>query len=100
VRSFVEAKVYILTFGQVFYFIKPTPANLAAYERWSGTELQSSWLGDMVDEVTKITLTAGNTMIIPRYALTFFDTVLGIDPSVSSYPKVDGYMRYTHLLIP
>jgi type II secretory pathway component PulM len=53
-------------FYQVFYFIKPTSANLAAYERWSGTELQThAWLGDMVDEVVKVELTAGNTMIIP-----------------------------------
>jgi F-box and leucine-rich repeat protein 10/11 len=51
---------------QVFYFIKPTPANLAAYERWSGTEAQGhTWLGDMVDEVMKVTLVEGNTMIIP-----------------------------------
>jgi len=50
----------------VFYFIRPTPANLAAYERWSGTELQNnSWLGDMVDEVVKVTLHPGNTMFIP-----------------------------------
>lgn len=55
-----------LTTSQVFYFIRPTPANLAAYERWSGTELQSNvWLGDMVDEVVKVTLNTGNTMIIP-----------------------------------
>jgi len=52
--------------AQVFYFIKPTPANLAAYERWSGTEVQNhTWLGDMVDEVMKVTLVQGNTMIIP-----------------------------------
>ena len=51
---------------QVFYFIRPTPANLAAYERWSGTEVQNhSWLGDMCDEVFKVELKAGNTMIIP-----------------------------------
>lgn len=51
---------------QVFYFIKPTTANLAAYERWSGSELQyQSWLGDLVDEVFKVVLTQGNTMIIP-----------------------------------
>lgn len=50
----------------MFYFIKPTPANLAAYERWSGTEIQNhAWLGDMVDEVMKVELHAGNTMIIP-----------------------------------
>jgi len=51
---------------QVFYFIRPTLANFQAYERWSGTEMQSNvWLGDMVDEVVKVTLHAGNTMIIP-----------------------------------
>jgi len=51
---------------KVFYFIKPTPANLAAYEKWSGSEIQShAWLGDMVDEVFKVTLQEGNTMIIP-----------------------------------
>jgi len=52
--------------NQIFYFIRPTAANLAAYERWSGTELQyQSWLGDMVDEVFKVELKQGNTMIIP-----------------------------------
>jgi F-box/leucine-rich repeat protein 10/11 len=51
---------------QIFYFIRPTPANLDAYERWSGTDIQNhAWLGDMVDEVFKIVLTEGNTMIIP-----------------------------------
>ncbi|KAF8436936.1 Clavaminate synthase-like protein [Boletus edulis BED1] len=66
--DFAGSSVYyhILRGSKVFYFIRPTPANLAAYERWSGTELQSSiWLGDMVDEVVKVTLYPGNTMIIP-----------------------------------
>ncbi|KAJ7734938.1 jumonji superfamily protein [Mycena maculata] len=65
--DFAGSSVYyhILRGSKVFYFIKPTSANLAAYERWSGTELQSSWLGDLVPEVTKVVLTAGNTMIIP-----------------------------------
>ncbi|KAJ7490053.1 jumonji superfamily protein [Mycena galericulata] len=65
--DFAGSSVYyhVLRGSKVFYFIKPTPANLAAYERWSGTELQSSWLGDMVPEVTKVVLSAGNTMIIP-----------------------------------
>ncbi|KAH7889882.1 hypothetical protein F5I97DRAFT_1848318 [Phlebopus sp. FC_14] len=66
--DFAGSSVYyhILHGIKVFYFIRPTPANLAAYERWSGTELQSNvWLGDMVDEVVKVTLRAGNTMIIP-----------------------------------
>ncbi|KAF8185034.1 hypothetical protein K438DRAFT_1837300 [Mycena galopus ATCC 62051] len=65
--DFAGSSVYyhILRGSKVFYFIKPTPANLAIYERWSGSELQSSWLGDLVDEVIKVTLTEGNTMIIP-----------------------------------
>lgn len=53
--------------AQVFFFIRPTEANLAAYGQWSGSsELQSStWLPDMCDEVRKVTLVAGDTMIIP-----------------------------------
>ncbi|EJF62505.1 Clavaminate synthase-like protein [Dichomitus squalens LYAD-421 SS1] len=66
--DFAGSSVYyhILHGQKVFYFIRPTPANLAAYERWSGTEIQNhSWLGDMCDEVFKVELQAGNTMIIP-----------------------------------
>jgi hypothetical protein len=70
--SFVDPK-YVFSHGlpswplqaflKVFYFIRPTPANLASYERWSGTDLQSStWLGDLVDEVVKVELVEGNTM--------------------------------------
>jgi len=66
--DFAGSSVYyhILHGSKVFYFIRPTPSNLAAYEKWSGTELQNhTWLGDMVDEVVKVELTEGNTMIIP-----------------------------------
>ncbi|KAH9951433.1 JmjC domain-containing histone demethylation protein 1 [Amylocystis lapponica] len=66
--DFAGSSVYyhILYGEKVFYFIRPTPANLHAYERWSGTEMQNhSWLGDMCDEVFKVELTEGNTMIIP-----------------------------------
>ncbi|KAI8998935.1 Clavaminate synthase-like protein [Trametes punicea] len=66
--DFAGSSVYyhVLNGSKVFYFIRPTPANLAAYERWSGTEVQNhSWLGDMCDEVFKVELKAGNTMIIP-----------------------------------
>lgn len=57
---------HILKGAKTFYFIRPTPANLAAYEKWSGSEIQNhTWLGDMVDEVIKVELVAGNTMIIP-----------------------------------
>jgi len=48
---------------QTFYFIRPTAANLAAYERWSSSDMQSNtWLGDLVDEVVKVELVEGNTM--------------------------------------
>ncbi|KAH8829714.1 JmjC domain-containing histone demethylation protein 1 [Flagelloscypha sp. PMI_526] len=66
--DFAGSSVYyhILRGSKIFYFIRPTPANLAAYEKWSGTELQTTtWLGDLVDEVVRVTLTEGNTMIIP-----------------------------------
>ncbi|KAH7907975.1 hypothetical protein BJ138DRAFT_1158714 [Hygrophoropsis aurantiaca] len=66
--DFAGSSVYyhILRGSKIFYFIRPTLTNLAAYEKWSGTELQNNvWLGDMVDEVIKVTLEEGNTMIIP-----------------------------------
>ncbi|KAG6845029.1 hypothetical protein H0H87_001366 [Tephrocybe sp. NHM501043] len=66
--DFAGSSVYyhILNGSKVFYFVRPTSENLAAYERWSGTELQNhSWLGDMVDDVYKVELKQGNTMIIP-----------------------------------
>ncbi|KAH9984732.1 jumonji protein [Russula compacta] len=66
--DFAGSSVYyhILRGSKTFLFIRPTPANLASYERWSGSEIQShTWLGDMVDEVIKVDLSEGNTMIIP-----------------------------------
>ncbi|TEB36060.1 Clavaminate synthase-like protein [Coprinellus micaceus] len=66
--DFAGSSVYyhILSGSKVFYFVRPTPANLDAYQRWSGSELQNqTWLGDMADAVYRVELTAGNTMIIP-----------------------------------
>ncbi|KAF8197423.1 jumonji superfamily protein [Pholiota molesta] len=66
--DFAGSSVYyhILHGSKIFYFIRPTAANLAAYEKWSGSEIQNqTWLGDMVDEVFKVELVEGNTMIIP-----------------------------------
>jgi hypothetical protein len=51
---------------ETFFFARPTPENLVAYERWSGSEIQTTtWLGDLVDKVYKVELVQGNTMIIP-----------------------------------
>ncbi|KAM0789651.1 hypothetical protein ACM66B_000453 [Microbotryomycetes sp. NB124-2] len=67
--DFAGSSVYyhILRGGKVFYFIRPTPENLLAYERWSGSQekQENTWLGDDVDCVYKVTLQPGNTMIIP-----------------------------------
>ncbi|CAK9781731.1 unnamed protein product [Cutaneotrichosporon oleaginosum] len=67
--DFAASSVYynVHTGSKVFFFIRPTAANLAAYARWSGShELQqTTWLPDLCDEVRKVTLVAGDTMIIP-----------------------------------
>ncbi|PLW13949.1 hypothetical protein PCANC_13963 [Puccinia coronata f. sp. avenae] len=58
---------HILRGAKTFYFIRPTVANLAKYERWSGSSnlQESTWLGDQVNVVYKVSLTAGQTMMIP-----------------------------------
>lgn len=58
---------HVLRGSKTFYFIRPTPSNLQKYETWSGDpDLQeSTWLGDQVDIVYKVSLQAGHTMIIP-----------------------------------
>ncbi|ORX38273.1 hypothetical protein BD324DRAFT_620219 [Kockovaella imperatae] len=67
--DFAASSVYytVHTGAKTFFFIRPTPKNLAAYAEWSGSyELQqNTWLGSMCDEVRKVTLHAGDTMIIP-----------------------------------
>ncbi|KAG8701282.1 JmjC domain-containing histone demethylation protein 1 [Ceratobasidium sp. 394] len=66
--DFAGSSVYyhILRGSKVFYFVRPTPANLSAYEKWSGSEKQeTTWFGDLVDKVIKVELTEGNTMLIP-----------------------------------
>ena len=57
---------HILKGSKVFWFIRPTKANLDAYAQWSDSANQdTAWLGDKVDKVTKIILNPGDTMIIP-----------------------------------
>lgn len=64
--DFAASSVYynVHTGSKVFFFVRPTEPNLAAYARWSGShELQeSTWLPDLCDEVRKVTLVAGDTM--------------------------------------
>jgi len=66
--DFAGSSVYyhILWGRKTFFFARPTPENLAAYEKWSGSEIQTTtWLGDLVDKVYSVELVQGNTMIIP-----------------------------------
>ncbi|AAW44468.2 conserved hypothetical protein [Cryptococcus deneoformans JEC21] len=67
--DFAASSVYytIHSGAKVFFFVKPTEQNLKAYAEWSGSyeKQQDTWLGDMVDEVRKVELHAGDTMIIP-----------------------------------
>ncbi|WWC90438.1 uncharacterized protein L201_005373 [Kwoniella dendrophila CBS 6074] len=67
--DFAASSVYytIHTGSKVFYFIRPTTANLKAYAEWSGSfeKQQDTWLPDLCDEVRKVVLKAGDTMIIP-----------------------------------
>ncbi|WRT68668.1 uncharacterized protein IL334_005647 [Kwoniella shivajii] len=67
--DFAASSVYytIHTGSKVFYFIRPTTANLKAYAEWSGSyeKQQDTWLPDMCDEVRRVVLNAGDTMILP-----------------------------------
>ncbi|WVQ77635.1 hypothetical protein IAR50_007323 [Cryptococcus sp. DSM 104548] len=67
--DFAASSVYytIHSGAKVFFFIKPTEANLKAYAKWSGSyeEQANTWLGDLVDHVYRVELRAGDTMIIP-----------------------------------
>lgn len=67
--DFAASSVYytIHSGSKVFYVVRPTDANLAAYAKWSGSHenQQNVWLGDWVDEVRKVTLRKGDTLILP-----------------------------------
>jgi F-box/leucine-rich repeat protein 10/11 len=85
--DFAASCVYytVITGSKVFYFIKPTPANLAAYARCESAKgilmnvadlppvamtgssneetQQKEWLGDLAEgPVEKVTLKQGDTM--------------------------------------
>ena len=51
---------------KVFYFIKPTRANMMKYEQWVSSSTQSeTFFGDMVNECYKCCVHPGNTLFIP-----------------------------------
>ncbi|XP_038637306.1 lysine-specific demethylase 7A-like isoform X2 [Scyliorhinus canicula] len=57
---------HVLWGEKLFLLIKPTNANLALYESWSGTINQSeTFFGDQVDRCYKCVLQQGQTLFIP-----------------------------------
>ena len=58
---------------KVFYFIKPTRANMMKYERWVSSSAQSeTFFGDMVNDCYKCCVHSGNTLFIPTGMLCLF----------------------------
>lgn len=57
---------HVLRGEKIFYFIKPTTANLTLYQQWmTSTNQSETFFGDQVDECFKCTLRQGQTMLIP-----------------------------------
>uniref|UniRef100_W5UEA2 Histone lysine demethylase PHF8 n=1 Tax=Ictalurus punctatus TaxID=7998 RepID=W5UEA2_ICTPU len=57
---------HVLRGEKIFYLIRPTPANLALFERWSSSSNQNElFFGDQVDMCYKCSLKQGNTLFIP-----------------------------------
>ncbi|XP_050314643.1 histone lysine demethylase PHF8-like isoform X2 [Anthonomus grandis grandis] len=57
---------HVLRGEKVFYFVKPTPANLTLYSQWmTSTNQSETFFGDQIDCCYKYTLRQGQTMLIP-----------------------------------
>lgn len=58
---------YHVVWGRkVFLFAPPTPANLAAYRAWTSSARQESeWLGDALQQLSRVEIKTGETMLIP-----------------------------------
>ncbi|XP_066152818.1 histone lysine demethylase PHF8-like [Euwallacea fornicatus] len=57
---------HVLRGEKVFFFVKPTPANLTLYSQWmTSTNQSETFFGDQVDQCHKFHLRQGQTMLIP-----------------------------------
>ncbi|TIB70634.1 hypothetical protein E3Q24_02798 [Wallemia mellicola] len=57
---------HVLRGSKTFYLSRPNSYNLQQYKMWSESADQGSqWFGDLADTTYKVTLEAGNTLIIP-----------------------------------
>ncbi|TYJ52577.1 hypothetical protein B9479_006827 [Cryptococcus floricola] len=82
--DFAASSVYytIHSGAKVFFFIKPTEANLKAYAKWSGSyeEQSNTWLGDWVDHVYRVELRAGDTMLCWYVAIKHLNLFRSLHP--------------------
>lgn len=52
--------------SKVFLVAPPLPTNLAAFESWARSKRQGrTWLGRVLQGVAQVTLTAGDTLLLP-----------------------------------
>ncbi|PKI83791.1 [histone H3]-dimethyl-L-lysine(36) demethylase [Malassezia vespertilionis] len=58
---------YHVVWGEkVFLFAPPTPANLKAYKAWTlSTRQEAEWLGDTLQQLSRVQIKTGETMLIP-----------------------------------
>ncbi|XP_028850404.1 LOW QUALITY PROTEIN: histone lysine demethylase PHF8 [Denticeps clupeoides] len=57
---------HVLRGEKIFYLVRPTPANLSLFERWSSSSNQNElFFGDQVDMCYKCSVKQGNTLFIP-----------------------------------
>ncbi|KAL1492649.1 hypothetical protein ABEB36_010877 [Hypothenemus hampei] len=57
---------HVLRGEKIFFFVKPTSANLTLYSQWMTSSNQSeTFFGDQIDQCYKFHLRQGQTMLIP-----------------------------------
>ncbi|RZF32794.1 hypothetical protein LSTR_LSTR011440 [Laodelphax striatellus] len=57
---------HVIQGEKIFYLIKPTPSNVALYQRWMTSSTQyETFFADQVDSCYECTIRAGNTLFIP-----------------------------------
>ncbi|XP_060515940.1 histone lysine demethylase PHF8-like [Cylas formicarius] len=57
---------HVLKGEKIFFFVKPTPANLTLYSQWmTSTNQSETFFGDQVDICYKCHVRQGQTMLIP-----------------------------------
>ncbi|CAH1103341.1 unnamed protein product [Psylliodes chrysocephalus] len=57
---------HVLRGEKIFYFVKPTPANMTLYSQWmTSTNQSETFFGDQVDQCVKCVIRQGQTMLVP-----------------------------------